>query len=154
LGSQTSYAFPFAVTNAMSHVVYTKYDYYLGRAVSTEDPNGVSSKIYYNDLLDRPTQVIRAANQDPTVKGQSTFAYDDANHLITTKSDQNNFADNTLQSQTAYDGLGRTTRAFVYDGTASTPWIATDTYFDALGHVSQVSNPYRVAAPSTTLPMT
>ena len=55
LGGQMSYAFPFKITNALEHKAYTKYDYYLGRPVLSEDPNGVKSNIYFNDALDRPT---------------------------------------------------------------------------------------------------
>lgn len=56
LAGQSAYAFPTKVTNALGHEAYTQFDYYLGRAVDSEDPNGVKSSAYYNDLLDRPTR--------------------------------------------------------------------------------------------------
>jgi hypothetical protein len=60
LNGQTTYAFVTKVTNALNHTVYTKYDYYLGKLVNTEDANGIVNSIVYSDALDRPTQGIQA----------------------------------------------------------------------------------------------
>ncbi|MEK6334072.1 MAG: LamG-like jellyroll fold domain-containing protein [Acidobacteriota bacterium] len=141
LGSLASYAFPFAITNALGHTSYAKYDYYLGRPVAGEDPNGIVSRGYFNDALDRLTQVIRAANQGAGVKSQSTFGYDDTNHVITSTSDQTSYGDNLLKSQMIYDGLGRTTEKRQYE-TSSAYTTVRQTY-DALGRAYQTSNPFR-----------
>ena len=77
---------------------------------------------------------------------QTTITYDDANRVITTTGDRNAFNDNILTSKSYYDGLGRTRRGAAYEGTT---WTITDTQFDALGRVSQVSNPYRAADPGS-----
>jgi hypothetical protein len=68
--------------------------------------------------------VIRADNQGTSVRSQTTFAYDDANHLITTTSDQASFNDpSPLKSQVLYDGLGRTTDKRQYEtASAFSPW--------------------------------
>src|SRR5262249_40385529 len=60
LNGQTAYAFATEVTNALSHTAYTKYDYYLGKSVTSEDANRIVSSVAYNDALDRPTQGIQA----------------------------------------------------------------------------------------------
>ena len=141
--SQTSFAFPTKITNALSHEVYTQFDYYLGKVVDREDANGIVSSASYSDSLDRPTQVIRANTASPSDsnKSQTTFAYDDTNKIITTTSDQSSYNDNTLKGQILYDGLGRTTESRSYE-TSTVYTIVSQTY-DALGRQYQVSNPYR-----------
>jgi RHS repeat-associated protein len=147
---QYSYAFPTSVTNALGHKAYTQFDYYLGRPVDSEDANGVISSGYFNDVLDRPTQVIRASNQGVDVKSQTSFTYDDVNHIITTASDQAAFNDNVLKNQIIYDGLGRTVESRQYE--SSTQYIAVrQTPFIVLQDpdsgswisASQSSNPFR-----------
>lgn len=59
------------------------------------------------------------------------------------------FNDNGLTAKAFYDGLGRTRRGAAYEGST---WTITDTQFDALGRVSQVSNPYRAADPGSASP--
>ncbi|SRR5713226_1725089 len=140
LAGQTSYAFPFKVTNALGHIAYSKYDYNLGRSVGGEDANGIVSRGYFNDALDRPTQIIRAAN-NLAVKSQTSFSYDDVNRVITTTSDQNTFNDNALKGQTVYDGLGRTVESRQYE--SGTNYIAAQTQYDALGRAYKSSNPFR-----------
>jgi hypothetical protein len=66
---QYSYAFPTLVTNALGQTIYTQFDFYLGRLVDAEDTNGVVSSAYSEyDPLDRPTKVIRAANQSTSIR--------------------------------------------------------------------------------------
>ncbi len=141
LGGQASYAFPTLVTNAANHTVYTQYDYYLGRPVDAEDANGIVSTGYYNDALDRPSQLIRANNGGADTRSQVTFAYDDTNHIITSTSDQAIYNDNVLESQTLYDGLGRTTEKRQYEGGGN--YIAVEVQYDALGRAYKTSNPFR-----------
>src|ERR1044072_1574906 len=56
---QTGYAFATLITNAANHATYLQFDYYLGRPVNAQDANGTVFAGFYNDSLDRPTQVIR-----------------------------------------------------------------------------------------------
>jgi YD repeat-containing protein len=140
LGSQISYAYPTKVTNHLLHIAYSQFDYYLGRPVDIEDPNGTISSGYYNDALERATQVRRAVQTGgPTT--QITFSYDDINRVITTTGDLYTFNDNVLVSKTLYDGFGRTTEARQYEGV--TNYIATQTQYDALGRAFKTSNPFR-----------
>jgi len=139
---QTSYAFARSVTNALGQTAYAQFDFYTGRPVNGEDVNGVVSSGFYNDQLDRPTQIIRATNQDVTVKSQTSFTYDDVNHVVTTTTDLNGFNDlYPLKSQAVYDGLGRTTEKRQYEN--STNYIAVQTRYDSLGRAYKTSNPFR-----------
>jgi RHS repeat-associated protein len=140
---QASYAFPTLITNAAGQTFYSQIDFYLGRPVNTQDANGIVSAGYFNDALDRPTQMIRAVNDNstPSTKSQTTFAYDDTNHVITTTNDQANYGDNVLKGQAIYDGLGRTTEKRQYEG--ATNYIAAQTQYDLLGRAYKTSNPFR-----------
>jgi len=138
--SQTSFAFVTKAVNALSHTAYTQFDYYLGKPVDGEDINGIVSSGYYNDTLDRPTQVIKSANNTST-KSQTTFAYDETNRTITTTSDFSSYNDNQLKSVVLYDGLGRTYETRSYE--TSTTYITTKQEFDDLGRVKKSYNPYR-----------
>jgi len=137
---QASYAFATSATNYLGQVAYTQFDYYLGRPVEVQDANGIISSAYFNDVLDRPTQVIAAVN-NANVKSQTTFTYDDPNRAVTSTSDLNNYNDNLLKLQSLYDNLGRTFETRQYEG--GTNYIATKREYDALGRAYRVSNPYR-----------
>jgi RHS repeat-associated protein len=148
LGGQTSYAFPTKVTDSLGQTVYTQYDYYLGRPVDGEDHNGMVSSGFYNDALDRQTQIIRANTASPTDpnRSQTTFTYNDASHLITTTRDRDAFGDNWIKSEIVYDGLGRTVEARTYApgpaGCSSPCYSLVKSTFDSMGRTYQVSNPY------------
>jgi len=150
LGTETTYAFAFKITNALGHSAYSKYDHNLGRAVVAEDANGTIFRGYFDNVLDRPTRLIRAANQT-SIKSQTTFEYDDVLHLITTKSDQTAYDDNVLKSQIVYDGLGRTIESRQYE--TSSAFIAVQTEYDALGRAYKVSNPFRPLSPHNETPV-
>jgi RHS repeat-associated protein len=139
--SQMSYAFTTIATNALGQSTYAQFDYYLGQTVDAEDANGIVSSAYYNDALDRPKQLIRAANGDINIKSQTTINYDDLNHVITTTSDQYNYLDNLLKGETVYDGLGRTTEKRQYESPST--YVTVRQGYDALGRASQTSNPFR-----------
>ena len=138
---QSSYAFMTSASNALGHTAYSQFDYYTGKVVDAQDINGMVSSGYYNDSLDRPTQVVRAANLGTSVKSQTTFSYDDSNHAITTTSDQTTYNDNALVSKVFYDDLGRTIESRQYEG--GTNYIAVKTQYDALGRAYKTSNPFR-----------
>jgi RHS repeat-associated protein len=149
LAGQSSYAFPTKVVNAQNQIVYTQFDYYLGRPVNAEDANGVVFAGYYNDSLDRPTQVIRDYN-NLAAKSQTNFSYDDTNRILTTKSDFSALNDNLLRSDTLYDGLGRLTETRAYENTTQyitvkqVPFtVLQDPDTSAWVAASQSSNPYR-----------
>jgi YD repeat-containing protein len=150
LGSGQSYAFPTTVTNALSQSVHLQYDFHLGRPVKAEDANGILSKTFYDDLLDRPTKGIRAVNAGTDVTSQTLIEYDDPNRTITQKTDQTSFNDQALKGATVYDGLGRTVQTRQYE--TSTQYIAVDQIpftrlqdpdTQAWTSAARSSNPYR-----------
>lgn len=144
--TDSTYAFPTSISNTLGYVAYTKYSYYTGSPVTTEDANGVKTNMFYNEPLGRLTQVISAAGT--VLQRQTTFNYDDdADHTITTKSDLNAFNDNKLKSETIYDGLGRTTQARSYESSSS--FIKTDMFYDGLGRAVKATNPYRTTSDPT-----
>jgi len=149
--SQLSYAFATSATNHLGHTAFTQFDYYLGRPVEVQDANGIVSSGYFNDVLDRPTQVVAVVN-NPSVKSQTTFSYDDPNRIVTSTSDLNTYNDNLLKTQSLYDNLGRTFETRQYEGGAN--YIATKREYDALGRAYRISNPYRPWQSETPLWMT
>jgi YD repeat-containing protein len=134
-----SFAFPTKAINALGHTAYAQFDYYLGRAVNGEDANGIVSAGYFNDSLDRPTQIRRAVGT--SVTSRSTFSYDDLNRVITTTTDVNSNNDDLLVRKLLYDGLGRTSEARLYEG--GTNYVVAETQYDALSRPYKTSNPYR-----------
>ncbi len=143
LGSQSSYAFPSVITNALGQTAHAQFDFHTGRPVDGMDANGVISSGYSdNDPLDRPTKIIRGVNQDASVKNQTIFSYDDTNRIITTTKDFNTFDEaSPLKSQTVFDGLGRVTDKRQYEN--ATDYITVRQTYDALGRPSTTSNPFR-----------
>ena len=81
------------------------YDFATGLLTSSTDANNVTSTTEYNDSLERPTRVVRAAGT--SIQSQTTTVYDDVARTVTTTSDLNSFNDNVLTGQTIYDGFGR-----------------------------------------------
>ncbi len=139
LGGQLSYAFATKVTNAMGQTAYVQFDYYLSNPVDAEDMNGLVTSGYFNDALDRPTQVRRAVGTQ--VQNQTTFAYDDTARVITTTSDQSTNNDNVLVAKVIYDKLGRTIETRKYEGGPN--YMATQTQYDSFGRVFKTSKPFR-----------
>lgn len=145
LAGELTYAFATRVTNALAHESYTQFDYYTGKPVNGEDANGIVAKGSYNDLLDRPTQLVEAVGT--SLQRQATFVYNDPVRTITTMSDLTTLGDNALKSEIVYDGLGRTIEARTYEPGASI--IRTITGFDSMGRQKSVSNPHRTTSDST-----
>jgi RHS repeat-associated protein len=139
LGSQVSYGFVTKTTNALSHITYSQFDYYTGRPVDTEDANGIINSLYYNDALERLTQMKRAVGISGT--SQISFSYDDPNRIVTTTGDLNTLGDNVLTSKAVYDPLGRLMETRQYEG--GTNYTVTQTQYDALGRAFKASNPFR-----------
>jgi RHS repeat-associated protein len=139
LSGLTSFAVPTKITNPAGHTVYTQFDYYLGRPVNSEDANGIVASGYFDDDLDRPTQIRRGIAT--AVANQTSFSYDDVTRIVTTTSDLNNNNDNRLVSKVLYDGLGRITESRQYEGGSN--YVVTKRQYDALGRVFKISNPFR-----------
>ncbi|MEK6280648.1 MAG: RHS repeat-associated core domain-containing protein [Acidobacteriota bacterium] len=143
---QSSYAFATSATNALGHTSYTQFDFNTGRPVDGEDANGIVSSGYsVNDLLDRPTKVIRGVNT--SAQNQTIFTYDETLRTITTSSDLYANTDGVMVSQVRYDPMGRTTETRQYEN--ATKYIAVQQQYDALGRSYKTSNPFRPVAPDS-----
>ncbi|HEX6045429.1 MAG TPA: RHS repeat-associated core domain-containing protein, partial [Pyrinomonadaceae bacterium] len=94
---------------------------------------------YYDDLLDRPTQIKRAVGAPAA--SQTLFSYDDANRTITTTSDLHANTDGVLVTKLLYDQMGRTIETRQYEGGGN--YISVQTQYDALGRAYKSSNPFR-----------
>jgi RHS repeat-associated protein len=145
LGGLSSYAYPSAVTNALGHTTYTQQDYYTGKPVDGEDANGIVSSAYYNDTLDRPTQLFQAIGT--AIQARTLYSYDDFNRIVTTNRDLNAYTDGLLQSQVLYDKLGRTVETRGYEPGGG--YLKSTTSYDALGRVWRVTNPNRTTSEET-----
>jgi RHS repeat-associated protein len=149
LNGQQTFAFPTSSTNALLWKFYAQFDYFIGLTVDAEDASGninntgVVNSTFYNDVLDRPTQSI-VANNIPTMRQQTTIQYNDASseRKITTFSDFAAFGDNSVKSESLYDGLGRTKETRKYETGGS--YIVTKTQYDSLGRAYKVTNPHRL----------
>ncbi len=141
----STYAFPTSVTNLLGLTAYTKYDYYSGSPVTTEDHNGVKSNMFYDDPLGRIKQIVQAVGT--AWQRQISFDYQDNIRTIITKSDLNTFGDQKLKSETIYDKLGRTIETHSYESNSS--FVTTGQTYDGLGRVIKSTNPYRTTSDST-----
>jgi hypothetical protein len=140
LGSVTkSFAYVTQIKNALNQWTYIQFDYYLARPVDAKDVNGIVASGYYDDLLDRPTQIKRAIGT--TAESHSVFSYDDTNRVITTTSDLNTNNDGLLIGKLLYDQMGRTIETRQYEGGGN--YIAVRTQYDVLGREYKTSNPFR-----------
>jgi RHS repeat-associated protein len=149
LNGQSTFGFPKSGTNTLGWIVgYSQFDYYLGSIVNTEDINGIISKTFYNDFLDRPTKTVEAVGTN--YESQSNIIYDDVNRRVETKSDLFVLNDNKLKTESFYDGLGRTieSRRYEADGnfivTKSVPFVMVQDSESSLWRAGiKTSNPYR-----------
>lgn len=111
------------------------------------DANGRSTSYAY-DTINRLTTITQADG------GHITYDYHDAPTDLYVRVLTEEDASRSIETRTYFDGLGRPVRGFLYEGTGSTPWLVKDTYYDNVGRVSQVSNPYRVSSAGATVPAT
>jgi len=139
LGGLSSYAFATRI-NRQGQIATAQFDYYLGRVVDGQDVNGIVASAFYDDSLDRPTQVKRAVST--AAASHTVFAYDDTNRIITTTSDLNLNNDGGLITDMVYDQLGRTIQTRQYEGGGH--FITAEIQYDVLGRPYKRSNPYRV----------
>jgi RHS repeat-associated protein len=126
----------------------TAYDLSTGLVTSSTDPNGQTTTVQYNDVLDRPTAVLQPDG------GRTTYTYVDV-HQCGPYVETRTLLDTSGRETDDYvffDGLGRSVRAFKYDGQDSNnPYLTSDTQYDALGRVRRVSNPYRSSGCTSTV---
>ncbi|MGH9872553.1 MAG: RHS repeat-associated core domain-containing protein [Pyrinomonadaceae bacterium] len=156
---RNTYAFPTSMTTAVpdpsgaygSSVAFTAtsvYDFNTGNVVSTTDANLKTTSYDYSDPLNR----LRQVTMPDTGRVRYNYFNTPGDLYVQVLTDED--SSRSIETRQYFDGLGRPTRGFLLDGTPSTPWSVTDTYYDTMGRVSQVSNPYRVSSPSASVPPT
>jgi RHS repeat-associated protein len=115
------------------------FDFNTGLVTSATDENGQITTFEYNDPLLRHTRIVHAFGTG--LQNQTTYAYNDPNHLVTTTDDQVSYNDNALKSETLCDGLGRTIETRDYESGSN--YIAVQTQYDMFGRAFKVSQPFR-----------
>ena len=140
LSGLLTFAFATEVTNPAGYRSFSQFDYFSSLKVDSEDLNGNVSTIFYNDILDRPTQIIRVNNR-PDLRSQVTTIYDDVNRKVTVTSDLNVFNDNLIKSESFYDSLGRTIDTKNYETGGYV--VISKPQYDAFSRVIQSTVPYR-----------
>ena len=146
-GVKRTWAFPTTTTRPLSQSVSAEYDYYLSVPTTVTDMNGVDTVYFFEDQddeLDRLIKVLVAANES-SVKTKTLFEYFDTatNPYITTKSDQLGFNDQKHESTVVYDTLGRArlSAGKLHDN-GYYHCVKRGTFYDGLGRVETVDNPY------------
>ncbi len=130
-----------------AYQILFKYDWNLGAVVTATDFNNVDTTVTYADTLDRPVDLVLAAN-DTSVRGRTRFVYDDtpadgANHpKVTTQTDHDSYQDpSPIEAVSVFDGLGRRIRSHQREDGSNCS--ATNQAYDALGRVTKTTNPFR-----------
>lgn len=122
-------------TSGTAFETTSSYDLYTGGVISTTDANNQITTIEYNDVLDRPTKVVR-----PTGGGWTSFEYGDNIGNLYVRTQTSLDASRALDAYQYFDSLGRAWRTSQVEGADS---ILTDTQYDGLGRSWKISNPYR-----------
>lgn len=156
--SRNTYAFPTHITTPVPDssgghgstsalVTSSVYDFSTGLQVAAIDANFKTTTYEYNDPLNRLKKVTRPDGS------WTTNEYSDAVNALYVRTQtlrQSSPTQQVIDSYQYFDGLGRPTKSYLYDGTSGTPWVVTETKYDSLNRTAQVSNPYRVATVGTT----
>jgi RHS repeat-associated protein len=125
----------------------TSYDLSTGLVTSITDANNKVTTFEYNDGLDRLTKVVR-----PTGGGSTTYTYNDVVGNLWVRTQTAQSATVNIDTYQFFDGLGRPNRSFQYENSiTTTPWLTSDTQYDALGRVWRVSNTYRAVNANTAV---
>ena len=154
-----NYGYPTTVTTAVPDatgghssnqalVSTTNYDFNTGLAISTTNENTQTTTMVYNDPLYRLTQVTKPDG------GHVTYVYSDTPGDVYVRELTDLDASRVIETREYLDGLGRTIRKFTYQGQSGAPWTVTDIYYDLMGRMAQISNPYETAAASSAVPAT
>jgi RHS repeat-associated protein len=139
-----------SITNALSHVVKTQYDYTRGAPTGVKDANGTITQATY-DSYDRPVIITAAVAKPEATITQMSYPAAGVNESKVSKQLD---ATRWLTSRTQFDGFGRavlvsqTEDGMKFDNSPSYT-IHKKAIYDGLGRPWKVSNPYRSASAPT-----
>jgi RHS repeat-associated protein len=154
--TRTTTAVPDPLGTNGSNTAFTStsvFDSATGQMRSTTDANGLTTYFSYADEQNVPDPLNRLRKVTRPDNSVTTYDYHDAvnDTYLETKSSFDAGRSTTVRQY--FDKLGRDVRAFAYENTdPDARWMVTDTYYDLMGRVRQVSNPYRTATPGATPP--
>jgi YD repeat-containing protein len=137
--NSNTYAFLSRLTDALGHSTTLTWDLDIGKPTTITDPNNQPTSADYTDPLDRLKSVTYPDG------GTTAYDYNDATNTVTDTKTIN--SSQILSQNYIYDGLGRLTQTQITSDPEGTDYI--DTTYDAGGRVYSVSNPHRSAASST-----
>jgi RHS repeat-associated protein len=146
--STYSYAYPTTDTSAVpdstgvhgstSALTATAvYNANTGLMTSLTDPNSQTTSYAY-DSINRLTSITR-----PTGGGSTSYAYGDTVGNLYVRKQTSIDSTHVVESYQFFDGLGRSCRAFLNEGTT---YATTDKQYDSMGRSWRVSNPYRTTS--------
>jgi RHS repeat-associated protein len=146
-----TYALPTVATNASSQQAKSQYSYTLGAVTGVKDLNGVIAKTEY-DSIGRPVKAIAALGLAEQVVTEMIYPTASSNVSMVSKQLD---ATRWLASKVVMDGFDRAVTAYqAEDGQKASSanfTIQSETSYDGLGRVIQVSNPYRPGAQESPL---
>jgi RHS repeat-associated protein len=129
------------------------YDYTTGLVLSTTDADLQTTTFSYLDEQGTPDPMGRLRKIVRPDNSVTTYDYHDAVGDMYVETMSSLDSGRSTRARQYFDKLGRSVRALAFENTdINAQWIASDTYFDAMGRVSRASNPYRTASPGAVPP--
>jgi RHS repeat-associated protein len=132
--------------SSAAFVSTTVYDLNAGVATSTTDANGQTTHLRYVDAQGARDPLNRVRKVELPDGGWTEYEYNSTpgNLFMLTRTPLD--AARAVESVQYFDGLGRPSRSYGYDGSsAAQTWSVVNTEYDAMGRVLRASNPYFAA---------
>jgi hypothetical protein len=127
-----------AITNAIGQSPFqANYDYGIGKPELVRDWAGQYTVNNYGSSGYGTDQLVQVNQPNG---GHTYYTYASATDIATQR-DQKSSTDAALKSEILYDGFGRVKETRQYESTSG--YISTTKSYDALGDVSQTTNPSR-----------
>ncbi|MBI4852373.1 MAG: RHS repeat protein, partial [Acidobacteria bacterium] len=123
------------------------FDFDTGAVLSSTGFNGDITSFQYNDQLDRLTLEIRPLDNAQGGFGRTSYTYSAPGaypNTVEVKTSLDN--GRVLTSKSEFDGFLRTTRQRRTDPNGE---VKSETFYDALGRVEKITNPFRQTSSTT-----
>jgi RHS repeat-associated protein len=123
--------------SANAFETFTDFDYTTGLLLSTTDVNGQTTRMEYVDPFLRLTRLIPPAGGAQMIS-EYGLGTTEATRYVKVKKQTD--ANNWKEATSYYDGIGRTIKTKLNNSNGD---VITETQYDNMGRVQQVTNPYR-----------